>query len=86
MKRLPRRFWTEVALGIVSASVLAVTAAWPNWIEEITGIDPDGRSGSLEWAVVAVLVVCAVVAPLMARRELQASRRARRHPGTLRRQ
>jgi hypothetical protein len=66
---LRRRFWAESALGVISAAALVLTAAWPDWIEGVFGVDPDGGSGSLEWAIVVVLVVCAVVLPLMARRE-----------------
>jgi hypothetical protein len=63
------RFWTDIGLGALSAVVLALTVAWPEWIEEVFGVDPDGGDGSLEWAIVVVLAICAVTLPLMARRE-----------------
>lgn len=52
-----RRWWVEIGLGAVCLVALALTAAWPEWIEEIFGVDPDGGSGALEWALVALLAV-----------------------------
>lgn len=66
---LRRRFWAEMTLGVISAVALTVTAAWPSWIEDMVKVDPDGGNGSLEWAIVVVLVVCAVASALLARWE-----------------
>jgi hypothetical protein len=73
---LRKRFWAEMTLGVISAVALTITAAWPDWIEAVAKVDPDGGNGSLEWAIVVVLVVSAVASPLLARREW---RRARSH-------
>jgi hypothetical protein len=64
-----KRFWAEIGLGATSAILLVLTVVWPDWIEEIFGIDPDGGNGSLEWAIAVVLVICAVAMPLLARGE-----------------
>jgi len=64
-----KRFWAEIGLGATSATLLVLTAAWPDWIEEVVGIDPDGGNGSLEWAIVVVLAICALSMPLLARAE-----------------
>jgi hypothetical protein len=58
-----RRFWTEIGLGAASFVLLVLTAAWPEWIEAIFGVEPDGGSGALEWALVAVLALCACALP-----------------------
>ena len=66
---LRRRFWIEAGLAAISAVALVLTAAWPDWIEEVLAVAPDGGSGAVEWAIVAALVVCAVALPELARRE-----------------
>ena len=59
------RFWIEVALGGLSAALLAITIVWPDWIERVFAIEPDGGNGSVEWGwgwaivlAVATLVCC----------------------------
>ena len=47
--RLPLRFWIEAAFGLASAVVLAMTLAWPDWIERLFGLEPDAGDGSAEW-------------------------------------
>jgi len=70
MTRRPRaRFWVEAGLGQLSATLFVVTLFVPNWIEAFFGVGPDEGSGSLEWAVVAVLFVTAIVSSVLARRE-----------------
>ena len=70
--RVRSRFWSEIGLAAVSVAMLVLTAAWPDWIEEVFGVDPDGGNGSLEWAIVAVSAVvavgCATLVPLEWRR------------------
>jgi len=56
--------------------MLMFTAAWPDWIEAVLGVEPDGGDGSLEWAIVVVLAVGAVVPPVLARREWLRARAA----------
>jgi hypothetical protein len=80
--RVRRRFWTELGLAVASALMLLLTGVWPDWIEVISGLDPDGGDGSLEWAIVVVLVVFAVTLPLMARREWRRAHPAASTPGS----
>lgn len=50
----------EVVTGIACAVLGLTTLVWSEWIEAIFGVDPDHGNGSLEWAVVVVLLVAAV--------------------------
>jgi hypothetical protein len=70
------RFWIEIGLGALSVATLALTVAWPEWIEALFGVDPDGGDGSLEWAIVGALAICTVTLPLLARREWRHAHRA----------
>jgi len=63
------RFWTEAALAALSGVLFVVTIFWKEWIEAIFGVDPDRHSGSLEWAVVTVLLVVTLLFGALARAE-----------------
>jgi hypothetical protein len=63
------RFWLETTLGSLSGLLAIATLIHKDWIEEVFGVDPDGGSGSLEWLLVAVLLVAAVLLGGAARRE-----------------
>jgi hypothetical protein len=70
MRQWPRRrFWVEAGFGALSAILFVLTLFVPDWIEAVFRVDPDQRSGSVEWVIVAVLVVTTVVSSLLARRE-----------------
>jgi hypothetical protein len=45
-----------------------VTIFWHDWIEALTGWDPDQHNGSAEWLIVAGLLVIAVAMGTVARR------------------
>ncbi|HKV83900.1 MAG TPA: hypothetical protein VJN88_05050 [Ktedonobacterales bacterium] len=66
---LRARFWPESALGVVTAVMFLVTLVRRDWIEAAFGLDPDKGSGSLEWAIVAVLLVATVTLFALARYE-----------------
>ena len=68
-----RRFRAEIALGGGCLVLLALTASWPDWIELALGVDPDGGSGALEWALVVMLAACAAALPWHGVRGLRAA-------------
>jgi len=58
----------EMAVALCAGFLGILTIFWHDWIEAMTGWDPDQHSGRVEWAVVAGLLVIAVVLGLLARR------------------
>ncbi len=73
---LRRRYWFEVTLAAVAAALLVLTLITQEWIEALFGVDPDGGSGALEWAIVAGFAVVAIGASLAARYERRRARLA----------
>jgi DMSO/TMAO reductase YedYZ heme-binding membrane subunit len=63
------RFWLESVLALLCGVLAVVTLVWRDWIERLTGVDPDRHSGALEWAIVAGLLVLTVVIASAARVE-----------------
>jgi hypothetical protein len=64
-----RRFWLEVALASLTGILFLVTLISRDWIESVFGVDPDAHSGSLEWALVAALLVVTITLGVVARTE-----------------
>jgi hypothetical protein len=58
----------EAALSALFGVLTVITVVWPDWIEAITGLDPDGGSGETEWGFVVVLGVVTLALALLARR------------------
>jgi hypothetical protein len=67
--RLIARVTIEGALAAISVGLLALTLIAPDWIEELTGLEPDAGSGMLEWALVAILALMAVTLGGLAARD-----------------
>jgi hypothetical protein len=63
------RFWLEAILAALSTGLFILTLLSRNWIEIVFGVDPDNSSGSLEWLIVAALLVASIVFVAMARAE-----------------
>ena len=72
-----KQFWAECAGACLSGSLVVVTILWPNWIELLFGVEPDGGDGSLEWLLVGLFVGAMAVFSALARTEW---RRARTQP------
>lgn len=68
---MPRRIVAELTLAVVAAVLAVITAINAEWIEWLTGLDPDGGSGALEWGIVIALAVGAVSLGAVARRDLR---------------
>ena len=68
-RRLKARFSAEVLLGLVSLGLAILTTINPEWIEALTGLEPDAGSGALEWAIVIVLAIAATVFGALAVRD-----------------
>lgn len=67
----PQRFraWIEAVFAIAAGALGILTAFWHDWIEGLTGWDPDHHNGSFEWLIVCALLLVAVLVGLLARRD-----------------
>jgi hypothetical protein len=59
-KALRRRFWLETGVAIVTSILFVITLVQRDWIEVVFGIDPDNRSGTLEWLIIAAFLVVTI--------------------------
>jgi hypothetical protein len=67
--RFRARFWFEATVSSISCLLAALTVFSRDWIEALTGFDPDHHSGWLEWAIVAGLLLLCAAAGVAARAE-----------------
>jgi len=65
----------EVAVSALLGAATILTAVWPDRIEGLFGVDPDGGNGTVEWLIVAVLAVATVAAIALTRHDLRVTRR-----------
>jgi hypothetical protein len=63
------RVWVEGALAVATGVLAIVTLINAEWIEWLTGKDPDGGSGTLEWGLVLLLAAASIIAGVVARRD-----------------
>lgn len=69
--RQKARITIEAALGLVSLALCIVTLINAEWIEELTGLEPDAGSGALEWAIVVGFAVASAACGALVRRDHQ---------------
>jgi hypothetical protein len=69
---LRKRFHAELALAVLSTCLGVLTLVWPDWIEGLTGLDPDAHDGSAEWLIALGLGLVAAVCSALARRDYRA--------------
>lgn len=62
-----RRRWVESVLAALAAALGALTLFVPDWIEVVTGLDPDAGSGAVEILIAVALFAVAGVAAWAAR-------------------
>lgn len=66
-KNLRRRFWVETVLASAAGILCLITPIWPDWIEMISGWDPDQHDGSAEWMIaLGLLIVAAAITAVAA--------------------
>lgn len=68
------QFWAALVLGGLSAVLAVLTSISREWIEIVFGVEPDGGNGALEWAIVVVTAVTAIVCLGYARLEWRRAR------------
>ena len=61
------RFWFVSGLSAISGALALVTLFSRDWIEALTGFDPDNHNGSFEWVIVAALLVVCILFSIAAR-------------------
>jgi hypothetical protein len=64
-------FWIETALTTLCGFLAVLTVFSRDWIEVLTGYDPDQRDGSVEWMIMAALALVCVLLSLAAFRSAQ---------------
>ena len=69
-RTLRLRFWAEAVLATITGILCAVTPIWPDWIEAISGWDPDQHNGSVEWMITVGLLIATIVMVAIAIREM----------------
>lgn len=68
MTRLKVRVRLEMAVALCAGILGLLTIFWHDWIEMLTGLDPDQHNGRAEWLLVAGLLAVSVAMGLVARR------------------
>lgn len=58
----------ELAIALGGGVLGILTIFWHDWVEALTGWDPDHHNGSVEWILVVGLLAVAVVMGLVAHR------------------
>jgi hypothetical protein len=60
-------FWIEASLAVLTGLLGVLTLFWRDWIEALTGWSPDRHSGSVEFGLVAILLITSVSCAAAAR-------------------
>jgi hypothetical protein len=61
------RFWVEAGLAALCGFLAILTLFTRDWVEALTGFDPDNHNGSFEWVIVAALLVVCILFSIAAR-------------------
>jgi hypothetical protein len=68
LRRSKVRAQLEAIVALCAGILGILTIFWHDWIEALTGWDPDHHNGSVEWIVVIGLVALSAAMGLVARR------------------
>ena len=60
-RNIRRLFWVETGLAAITGLLATITPIFPDWIELVSGWDPDHHDGSVEWLIIVGLFAVAVV-------------------------
>ena len=63
------RIGLETAIASFAGALGVLTIFWHDWIEGLTGWDPDHHNGTFEWLIVAALLAIAAVLGAVAHRD-----------------
>jgi hypothetical protein len=77
-QRVRSRLFLEILLCVLSALALGFTALWPDWLEIVFHVEPDGGSGSAEWIIVVAAMAVFGASSTLATSELRRARGAMR--------
>lgn len=70
------RFWLEVAFAACAAGLAVVTLIDPEWVELLSGTNPDGGTGSLEWLIAGSCALASILSGALARQDWRRLRMA----------
>jgi hypothetical protein len=62
------RYRVECLLTIVSGVALLLAIVAPQWLEAVSGLEPDGGSGAVEWGLAFAFAMSTAMWFLLARR------------------
>jgi hypothetical protein len=68
LRRSKVRAQLEAIVALCAGILGILTIFWHDWIEALTGWDPDHRNGTVEWIVVIGLLAVSAAMGLVARR------------------
>jgi hypothetical protein len=68
------RFWLDTGMAIITGILFVITLVRRDWIEVVFKVDPDNRSGSLEWVIVAAFLVVTITLLALASYEWRRAR------------
>jgi hypothetical protein len=63
---LRRLFWIEIGLASIAGLLAIITPIFPDWIEFVSGWDPDQHDGSVERMIVVGLFIVTIVMAALA--------------------
>jgi hypothetical protein len=69
-------FWLETSMAIVTSMLFVITLVQRYWIEIVFSVDPDSRSGTLDWLIVGALLVVTITLFTLASSEWRRARAA----------